>query len=446
MLGAYHMEDTRYFSCSWRLLTRQKGWIKPILVLAVALLVPVAGPLALSGYALEWARLSAWGVDASPKQRGVRVGECIASGWRAFVVELVWTIAFVVASMVVTGVLQALFGGWGASLGNMLTVVCGFPFSLVVIVAGLRAAIYAKIRVGLNPVRVFEMVGRDAGGLFKIIGIPLVTGLIVGAVMLVGYVVLFVVIMGDVAGYIGYLMYDSSSALLFQLIGGVLGKVLPTFVVLWYVGAVVSVASTLLEINAIGLWMRQFDVPAWGGPSDPLPAPRGGLPASGNPVPPVTNAPTGSVVPTTPAAAPVTPSPIVATTPAPAPVSPAVPVEPTSDVPQDITVAALAPEPAPQAPKQEPSPAGLLPMTPETTAEYVLQDTKARSGGASEPVEIPADPAVTPLEPTDEPMPVSENPQLTGDESDDSITPAQSAPATPEPVAEPSADSPEKSE
>lgn len=84
------MEDTRYFSCSWHLLTRQKGWIKPILILAIALLVPVAGPLALSGYALEWARLSAWGVDASPKQRGVCVGECIASGWRAFVVGLVW--------------------------------------------------------------------------------------------------------------------------------------------------------------------------------------------------------------------------------------------------------------------------------------------------------------------------------------------------------------------
>ena len=408
--------------------------------------MPVAGPLALSGYALEWARLSAWGVDASPKQRGVRVGECIASGWRAFVVELVWTIAFVVASMVVTGVLQALFGGWGASLGNMLTVVCGFPFSLVVIVAGLRAAIYTKIRAGLNPVRVFEMVGRDAGGLFKIIGIPLVTGLIVGAVMLVGYVVLFVVIMGDVAGYIGYLMYDSSSALLFQLIGGVLGKVLPTFVVLWYVGAVVSVSSTLLEINAIGLWMRQFDVPAWGGPSDPLPAPRGGLPASGNPVPPVTSAPTDSVVPTTPAAAPVTPSPIVAPAPATTPESTAAPVEPTTDVPQDTSSVAPAHEPAPQAPEPEPSPAGLPLVTPETTAEDVPQDTEAPSGDTNEPVEIPAEPAVTPLAPAVEPMPASENPQLAGDDSEELTTPEQCVPATPEPVAEPSADSPEKSE
>ncbi len=439
------MEDTRYFSCSWRLLTRQKGWIKPILVLAIALLVPVAGPLALLGYALEWARLSAWGVDASPKQRGVRAGECIASGWRAFVVELVWTIAFVAASMVVTGVLRALFGGWGASLGNMITVVCGFLFSLVVIVAGLRAAIYTKIRAGLNLARIFEMIGRDAGGLFSIIGIPLVTGLIVGAVMLVGYVVLFAVIMGDVASYVGYLTYDSSSALMFQLIGGVLGKVLPTFVVLWYAGAVVSVASTLLEVNAVGLWMRQFDVPAWGGPSDPLPSPRGGLPAASNPVPPVKNAPTGSVVPTTPAAAPVTPSAIVAPTPAAALESTAAPVEPAADVPQDITDEAPAPEPAPQAPKSELSPAGLPPVTPETTAEDVPQDTEAPSGAASEPVEISAEPAVTPLEPTDDPSLAPENTEVTRDDSEEPTMPAKPVSADAKLAREPSADSPEKS-
>ena len=440
------MQDTRYFSDSWHLLTRQKGWIKPILVLAIALLVPVAGPLALSGYALEWARLSAWGVDASPKQRGVRVGECVASGWRAFVVGLVWTIAFVLASMIVTGVLQALFGGWGESLGEMLTVICGFLFSLIVLVAGLRAAIYTKIRAGLNPACVFEMVGRDAGGLFKIIGIPLVTALIVGAVMLVGYVVLFVVIMGDVAGYIGYLTYDSSSALLFQLIRGVLGKTLPTLVVLWYVGAVVSVASTLLEVNAIGLWMRQFDVPVWGGPSDPLPAPSGGLPAASNPVPPVTNAPTDSAVPTTPVVAPVTPSPIVAPAPAAAPESTAAPVESTADVPQDTSSVAPAPEHAPQAPEPEPSPAGLPLVTPETTAEDVPQDTEVPFGDASEPVEIPAGPPTTPLASADEPVPASENPQLTGDDSEDPTTPAQCASTDAGPAREPSADSPEKSE
>lgn len=48
------MPDTKYFSHSWALLTRDKGWIKPILVLAIAMFVPIVGPLAVIGYAYEW--------------------------------------------------------------------------------------------------------------------------------------------------------------------------------------------------------------------------------------------------------------------------------------------------------------------------------------------------------------------------------------------------------
>lgn len=53
------MQDDRYFSKSWAMLTKEQGWIKPLLVLTVATLVPVAGPLAVSGYILDWARLTA---------------------------------------------------------------------------------------------------------------------------------------------------------------------------------------------------------------------------------------------------------------------------------------------------------------------------------------------------------------------------------------------------
>lgn len=75
------MDDSkRYFLRSWRMLTCRRGWVKPILVLSVAWLVPIAGPLALLGYALEWARLSAWGVDSSPKQSKVQVGAASCLG------------------------------------------------------------------------------------------------------------------------------------------------------------------------------------------------------------------------------------------------------------------------------------------------------------------------------------------------------------------------------
>ena len=95
------MQDAKYFSHSWELLTRDKGWVKPILVLAIAMFVPILGPLAVLGYALEWARLSAWGVDAAPKQRGVKIGGCLVAGWRAFVVILVWMLLWSVATSVV---------------------------------------------------------------------------------------------------------------------------------------------------------------------------------------------------------------------------------------------------------------------------------------------------------------------------------------------------------
>ena len=72
-----------YISRSWDMLTRDKGWIKVILLLALASFVPFVGLIGLVGYGLEWARLTAWGIDSSPKQRGVRIGECLASGWRA---------------------------------------------------------------------------------------------------------------------------------------------------------------------------------------------------------------------------------------------------------------------------------------------------------------------------------------------------------------------------
>ena len=82
----------RYLARSWALLTRDRGWVKPVLLMTVAVLVPIVGLLGVLGYALEWARLTAWNVNAAPKQRGVDLGACIKSGWRGFVVMLVWGI------------------------------------------------------------------------------------------------------------------------------------------------------------------------------------------------------------------------------------------------------------------------------------------------------------------------------------------------------------------
>ena len=72
------------FTTSWKMLTRDKGWIKPILLLTLVGWVPILGQIAVLGYGLEWARLTAWGIDAAPKQRGVDYGKVLTTGGIAF--------------------------------------------------------------------------------------------------------------------------------------------------------------------------------------------------------------------------------------------------------------------------------------------------------------------------------------------------------------------------
>ena len=137
-------ERGRYFSRAWSLLTREKGWWKPVAVCAAADLVPVAGPLGVLGYRLEWARLVAWGADVSPKRHGVRVGSCISSGWRGFLVLLVWNL--------VMGVIGGVCGALpliGGLLGTLWTICCLY-LGMVVSVAALRATIYQKAGAGFS--------------------------------------------------------------------------------------------------------------------------------------------------------------------------------------------------------------------------------------------------------------------------------------------------------
>ena len=276
------------------MLTREKGWYKPVLVLAVCQLVPIAGPLVLLGYALEWARLSAWGIESAPKQRRVNIGGCFATGWRGFVVALVWQLAWMVA----LGVLGALLGfggvvgatsaselvlsflglayiGYGV-FGLVLTIASLF-FDVVVVAAMVRTAVYTKISAGLNPARVFEMVKRDASGLFKLVLIAIVSKVVIVGICHVVYLVVFALGLGNLVPFIvaldGASSYAAGSAGIDALLRFA-GVVVPVVVIAGFAATVVSVATTLLETNAVGIWMSQFDVRSWGGPSDPLPVER----------------------------------------------------------------------------------------------------------------------------------------------------------------------------
>lgn len=335
----------RYFARSWALLTRDRGWIKPVLVMTVAALVPFVGWLGVMGYVQEWARLTAWGVNAAPKQKGVRVGECIKSGWRAFVVILVWSLVNAVVAAVLSAV--PLFGGL---LGFAWAIFDVFVY-LMVMVAVLRATIYQKIKAGLRVKTVWEMASHDVGGLARVLGILAVGGAILAVIT---FVVLFSVLFSTipqliymvdyVTRYEAILSSGMQAAFALNIIFSFLSAIGPALVVLYLISCFFGIVLSMLGFTAIGLWMRQFDVSAWGREEDPLP------PFVGDP------RDASSWQPERPAA----------TAPSPAAAEPA--AETQAEVVEVVTVAA-ATDAAEPVPEVEPTPAEPEPVpAPESTA------------------------------------------------------------------------------
>lgn len=407
----------RYFARSWALLTRDQGWIKPVLLMAVALLVPVVGWLGVAGYLAEWARLTAWGVNAAPKQKGVRVGECIASGWRVFVVALGWGVCWDIVRRVLERV---------PLLGDALSFVfwiLGFFVGVVILVAELRATVYQRLGAGYQLSAIKQMVMHDPAGLARIMGI----GLLAYALM---SVVVFVVVFAALASVFPQLAYLSSVygsyysfmtepeqvSIALQILGSLLGTAGPTLLVLLVIGVLCVAFVSAILYTSVGLWMRQFNVPAWGRSEDPLPpfvsdprdlqwgAPMPGPSAPATPVAP--DAPTGAAcqqpVTQTPAAA--SPAPAQATSPVPQQTV----TQPSVTVPVQAPVA--APESAPESEQHAPIP--MPPAAPEVVAAAESPAT------APQPAAEPSDELVevTPIAVAPVPVPSDSAPDLTATE------------------------------
>lgn len=375
-------ERGRYFSRAWSLLTREKGWWKPVAVCAAADLVPVAGPLGVLGYKLEWARLVAWGADVSPKRHGVRVGSCISSGWRGFLVLLVWSL--------VMGVIGGVCGALpliGGLLSTLWTICCLY-LGMVVSVATLRATIYQKAGAGFSWKNLVELGRRDPSGLLSILGWEMLCYLVIA---LVSGIVLSVTALGampriiSLASELGY--YNSGlspygdleyyvTQLAMELFFYVIAAFGPTLIVLALIALVLRNGISMVVYAALGLWIRQFDVANWGRSEEPLPS----------------TAFAGEKV--TDAAPPVAPA-TVADAPAEAPVRPAEPAAPVAE-PEP---AAVEPEPAaapaepeePVAPEPEYAPDGSEVIGVEPIAKAASeQNEPAGEGPADEESDAPA--------------------------------------------------------
>ncbi|MGN0286560.1 MAG: DUF4013 domain-containing protein [Atopobiaceae bacterium] len=391
-----------YLSRSWALLTQQKGWIKPMLVMSVARFVPVFGDLGINGYALEWGRLTAWNVDAAPKQKNVKVGKLISSGWRGFLVGLVWVAALCVAYWIVNGLLSLIphyeNSGW-SDLVDLAFFVGGLIWSVMALVAQLRATIYERLGTGFRLDRIFQMFRRDFGDLWRVVGIDLLGGLIAGAVVAVFGIALLGMLLPSIVSLVenvgsgsygmmyGYGMsngMDMSTWMATQDLLHAISSSIPALVLMLFCLNLVHVIFRMLTTTATALWMRQFDVPRWGTSSDPLP--QDTAPSSGAPQLPM--APAGQAPQTASAAAP-------GATPAAAPS----PVQQPAPNAQQSAQPAESPAPAapafdvsstPEAPHAPVAPKAPIPMPPVSTQPEPPVAPTVDSPVAAQPTQVPA--------------------------------------------------------
>ena len=271
------------FMSSWRMLTRDKGWMKPLLVLTLVSWIPILGQIAVLGYGLEWARLTAWGVESAPKQRGVDYGKVISTGARAFLITI--SQAFVcglVLQILFPGSLAALMAmtTGGSGLANSVILASGATFFLLDLVimvfagtflqaAALRGTLYDSFSAGWRLDRLFQMVVRDFGGFCKVLLVTLI-GAVASSVyaFVVAMVAMLVLMGGLLSATAGW--HFLADQLLRMGAGPVLLFVL-LLMALLFVGNVISTAMNLVSVNAMGQWFARFDVNRWGVSSAPLP-------------------------------------------------------------------------------------------------------------------------------------------------------------------------------
>lgn len=278
------------FMSSWKMLTRDKGWIKPILILTLVGWVPIVGQIALLGYAFEWARLTAWGVDAAPKQHGVDYGKIFATGGRTFLVNLLMGLVLAMALQLLLPGSAMLFMTplWGTALDGALAMTgVSFTAILAILVAAfgatfihaacMRSTLYDTFSAGWRIDRLFQMVSRDFGGFMRVFLVSLIGSLITFAYTLV---VSFLGVLVFAAGLMGFMvnagpgqdMGANAMTNLLQLGAGPLLVIVVLGVALVFIGAVIATAMQLVSINAVGQWFCRFDVNRWGVSSDELPA------------------------------------------------------------------------------------------------------------------------------------------------------------------------------
>ena len=272
-MSQLQFSDKQYLTRSWRMLTREKGWMKAIILLTLCGLIPIIGGLVVLGAAFEWARLTAWGVESSPKQKSIDFGKCLKTGFFAFIIMLIVQVILHIVMAVVIAIVPFL---------TILSLPALLFGEVVAGVIALYATIYDRFSAAMSFSNLWKMISHDWKGLLKITGDQIILGLILSALGFLWTIVTGIILLGTAApGLAGeisqlanpYVSSGSEASIVLAIIARLITAFLPLIVLSWIAITFSSVFTLLLSYNMMGLWMLQFRVSEWTNPDNPLPTP-----------------------------------------------------------------------------------------------------------------------------------------------------------------------------
>lgn len=264
-----------YFSTVWHDITASPGWFARLCLLALVLLIPVFGQIVVMGYAFGWARDAAWNLRTPmPAQVfGNEDGRLYSRGLHMFVISFV----FGIIPSVLSQAWNLLAGGGVGTVTNMAfgsaasTVVIGMLYTMVIFalsvfcavfsyVGSIRSAVYCRLSPGFQLKRIWSMIRFDVSGIMRIFLMVLLVTVVSSAVFCGAIIAIVLVMVSGVT-----MVADPVLVVLLTLAD------IAVILVLLFALLIVSAFAYIVQARALGYWVAQFDVAAWGGEDDPMP-------------------------------------------------------------------------------------------------------------------------------------------------------------------------------
>lgn len=354
-----------YFKTCWNDIKSTPNWFGKLLLLSLLMLIPIFGPIVVTGYLYGWARDIAWNVKGPMPAHifGNEDGKLYSRGFFILVQGIVLSLVVSICQSLWTGITGISAAGMydaGASstqsfalsgfVGAILIIVLYIAVIVFSWIGAMRIAIYDRLGPGFQFGKMWSMARHDSNGLLRIFGMQIVLAVIVVIVASVLWTLLGAI---SVSGLM--VMYPTTDGMYSYSGRSDLGLALLIILLMLAVVVIVTmplaVFTEAMTARALGYWTRQFDVPNWRGQDEPMPH-------EANPHTNVQNAaPVAPVVPTEPAAPETTAMPVAPETPA-TPAAPEMSAAPEAQEAQEDQAAPEVQEAqdAPESPIQEEKP------------------------------------------------------------------------------------------